>query len=148
MNCSKNKYDLNKLKEMYVANKEEKTQAYEIIKRYDVEILTDKELVCLHLQYCIDNGFYEEAIDLGSRAVKQYPNDADIEKVASLTFKDNYEAKANRYNREKQNNGLLDNCCFDVCISCDCYGICDICIDFGGTDTGCCDIGDFCFCDC
>lgn len=149
MEFNKDKYNLNKLKEMYKGSEEEKTGAYLVIKKHEIDILEDNELVCLHIEYCIDNGFYEESIKLGEEAIKKYPEDTKVQKVIEPILGDKYKNRADKYNQEKRSGGLLDNCCCDACTPCcDCCETCDICIDFGGADTGCCDIGDFCFYDC
>ena len=93
--------------------------------------------MCLHIKYCIDNGFYEESIKLGEEAIKKYPEDTKVQKVIEPILGDKYKNRADKYNQEKRSGGLLDNCCCDACTPCcDYCETCDICIDFGGADTG------------
>lgn len=121
-----------------------KDEAYNYIHTNNINLLESEKLCFLHLNYCISNGYYDEALNLKDSFIKKYPKSKYLEDINKLFPNDNYEVKAQKYNKNKAGD-CLDNCCC-CCFDCLCEAT-DIIIDCGPGDTGCIDLDLCCFCD-
>ena len=110
--------------------------------------MQDEDLSLLHLEYCIFNCYYDEALEIKDKFYKKHPNSNHVNAINKLFPNDKYNKKSKKYNKSKKDSLFEDcSCCGSECCTiewCDC---CDVLIDFGKNDTGCIDIDLCCFCD-
>ena len=121
----------------------DKDEAYKYVHSNNLNIIEDEDLSFLHLEYCISNGYYEEALDLKNKFIEKYPNSQYINSINKFYPNNDYNKKAKKYNKNKRNN-ILEDCSYCGPEWCDC---CDILVDCGKNDTGCVDIDLCCFFD-
>lgn len=124
-------------------NNECKEEAYNYIHTHNLNVINSESLFFLHLNYCISNGYYEEATNLKDEFIKKYPKSEYIKDIKKLFPNDNYEKKAKEYNKKRWSE-YSGECCCECC--CDIDSL-DACIDCGPGDTGCIDLDLCCFCD-
>lgn len=121
-----------------------KEDAYNYIKANDINIIEGELLSFLHMEYCMDKGYYEEALNLKDNFLKIHPKSKYISSIGKLFKDDEYEKKAKKYNKKRWSE-YSGECCCDCCCDIDAF---DACIDCGPGDIGCIDIDLCCFCDC
>lgn len=130
-------------KNLYLSDEKEK--AYNYIKDNSVEVFFDEELSFLHINHCLEIGFYNEAYELFEIVHKKYPDSKSIKSLSKV-----FDSKENFFKRRKKKLKKDDDWDYvcEPCLDCSsCCDIFDVCIDTGAGDSGCIDLDLCCFMD-